>query len=218
LTIADSIELCGGTHVKRTGDIGAFKILSDTGIAAGVRRIEAATGMNALRYTRDLEREMAETAALLKANPRELTDKVQRLIDQRKEQAREVEQLKRKLTSGSGARDLAAEAKQLDGLRVLSATVDLGDPKALREMADGLRDKLAPAVIALGGVGEDGKVVLVCTVSKELTKKYRAGDIIKELAGLVGGGGGGRPDFAQAGGSDASKLPDAMARVYELVQ
>jgi alanyl-tRNA synthetase len=100
----------------------------------------------------------------------------------------------------------------------LSATIDIGDAKALRELADSLRDKLAPAVVALGGTSDDGRVVLVCTVSKDLTKKYRAGDIIKELAGIVGGGGGGRPDFAQAGGNDASKLPEAMARVYALVK
>jgi alanyl-tRNA synthetase len=218
LTIADSIELCGGTHVKRTGDIGAFKILSDSGIAAGVRRIEAATGMNALRYTRELEHELGEAAALLKASPRELTDKVQRLLDQRKEQARELEQVKRKLASGAGARDLASEAKQHDGMHVLGATVDAGDPKALRELADSLRDKLAPAVIALGSAAEDGRVLLVCTVSKELTKRFRAGDLIKELAGIVGGSGGGRPDFAQAGGNDPSKLGEAMARVYELVR
>ena len=153
---------------------------------------------------------------MLKASPRELSEKVERLLEQRKEQAREIEQWKRKLVSG-GSRDLASEAKKLDGLHVLGATVDVDDPKALREMADQLRDKLAPAVIALGGKSQDGRALLVCTVSKELVGRYRAGDIIKELAAMVGGGGGGRPDFAQAGGSDASKLEQAMARVYELV-
>jgi alanyl-tRNA synthetase len=216
LTIADSIELCGGTHVKRTGDIGAFKILSDSGIAAGVRRIEAATGLNVLGYTRELERELGQAAALLKANPRELTEKLERMLEQRKEQARELEQWKRKLASGS-SRDLSAEAKTFDGGRVLSAVVDVGDAKALRELADSLRDKLAPAVIALGSATDDGRALLVCTVSKELTARHRAGDIIKELAAMVGGGGGGRPDFAQAGGSDPSKLEQALARVYALV-
>jgi alanyl-tRNA synthetase len=216
LTIADSIELCGGTHVRRTGDIGAFKILSDSGIAAGVRRIEAATGLNVLGYTRELERELGQAAALLKANPRELTEKLERMLEQRKEQARELEQWKRKLASGS-SRDLSAEAKTFDGGRVLSAVVDVGDAKALRELADSLRDKLAPAVIALGSATDDGRALLVCTVSKELTARHRAGDIIKELAAMVGGGGGGRPDFAQAGGSDPSKLEQALARVYALV-
>jgi alanyl-tRNA synthetase len=217
LTIADSIELCGGTHVRRTGDIGAFKILSDAGIAAGVRRIEAVTGMNALRYSRELERELGAAAALVKSSPREVCEKVERLLEQRKEQARELEQWKRKAASGS-SRDLASEARKIGDTRVLGARVDVGDPKALRELADSLRDKLDPAVIALGAVTDDGRALLVCAVSKTLTSRVRAGDIIKELAAMVGGGGGGRPDFAQAGGSDPSKLDLALARVYELVK
>ena len=144
-----------------------------------------------------------------------LRAEVERLLEQRKEQARELEQWKRKLVAG-GSRDLAAEARRVDGLSVLGAAVDLDDPKALRELADSLRDRLAPAVVALGGKTADGRALLVCTVSKELTKRFRAGDIIKELAAVVSGGGGGRPDFAQAGGSDASKLEQALARVYEL--
>ena len=216
LTIGDSKELCGGTHVGRTGDIGAFKILSDSGIAAGVRRIEAATGLNALHYTRTLERDLERAAGLLKGSPREVVDKLERLLEQRKEQGRELDQLKKKLVSG-GTRDLTSEARQLNGLRVLGALVDVGDPKALRELADSLRDKLAPSVVALGAPTADGRALLVCTVSKELTSKLRAGDLIKELAAIVGGSGGGRPDFAQAGGSDPSKLQEAVARVYELV-
>ena len=216
LTIGDSKELCGGTHVKRTGDIGAFKILSDSGIAAGVRRIEAATGLNALHYTRTLEHELERAASLLKGSPREVVDKLERMLEQRKEQTREIEQLKRKLVSG-GTRDLTADARQLNGINVLGALVDIGDPKALREYADTLRDKLAPAVIVLGSPTSDGRALLVCTVSKELTKQLKAGDLIKELAAVVGGTGGGRPDFAQAGGSDPSKLQQAVARIYELV-
>jgi alanyl-tRNA synthetase len=216
LTIADSIELCGGTHVRRTGDIGAFKILSDTGLAAGVRRIEAATGVHALRYTRQLERELERAASALRSGPRDVVDKVQRLLERSKEQQREIEQLKRKLASG-GSRDIAADVRQLDGFRALAALVDVGDPKAMRELADKLRDKLAPAVIALGARTEDGRALLVCTVSKELVGRFRAGDIIKELAAVVGGGGGGRPDFAQAGGSDPDKLEQALARCYELL-
>jgi alanyl-tRNA synthetase len=216
LTIADSKELCGGTHVQRTGDIGGFKILSEGGIAAGVRRIEAATGENALRYARGLERELSETAALVKGSPAEVVDKVRRLLERQKEQAREIEQLKRKLVSG-GSGDLSADAREFDGGKVLGAQVDLGDAKALRELADQLRDRLAPAVVALGSPTADGKVLLVCTVSRDLTKRFRAGDLVKEMASIVGGGGGGRPDFAQAGGSDPSKLDRAVARVYELV-
>jgi alanyl-tRNA synthetase len=217
LTMTDSIELCGGTHVRRTGDIGAFKVLSDAGIAAGVRRIEAVTGLNALRYTQQLERDVTTAAALLRGGPRELVDKVQRAVERQREQQREIEQLKRKLTSG-GSRDLAADAQEIGGMRVLAAQVDVSDAKAMRELADSLRDKLAPAVVALGAPTPDGRVVLVCTVSKDLTGRLRAGDVVKELAAIVGGGGGGRPDFAQAGGSDPDKLPQALARLYELAR
>jgi alanyl-tRNA synthetase len=217
LTMTDSIELCGGTHVRRTGDIGSFKVLSDAGIAAGVRRIEAVTGLNALRYTQQLERDVTTAAALLRGGPRELVDKVQRAVERQREQQKEIEQLKRKLTSG-GSRDLAADAQEIGGMRVLAAQVDVSDAKAMRELADTLRDKLAPAVVALGAPTPDGRVVLVCTVSKDLTARLRAGDVIKELAAIVGGGGGGRPDFAQAGGSDPGKLPQALSRLYELAR
>jgi alanyl-tRNA synthetase len=180
-----------------------------------VRRIEAATAHHALSYARGLERELGRAAAALKGSPRDVTDKVHKLIDRQREQQREIEQLKKKLTSG-GTRDLAAEARELNGARVLGAVVDVGDPKALRELADSLRDKLAPAIIVLGSPTADGRALLACTVSKDLTSRVRAGDVIKELAAMVGGGGGGRPDFAQAGGSDPSKLEAAVARVYEL--
>jgi len=216
LTIADSMELCGGTHVRRTGDIGSFKVLSDTGIAAGVRRIEAATGANALAYTRELERELSRVAAAVKGTVREAGDKVHKLLERQREQQREIESLKKKLTSG-GTRDLSENARDVNGIKVLGAVVDLGDAKALRDLSDNLRDKLAPAVIVLGSKAADGRALLVCAVSKELTSKVKAGDIIKELAAMVGGGGGGRPDFAQAGGSDPDKLEAAVARVYELV-
>ncbi|MDD9934126.1 MAG: DHHA1 domain-containing protein, partial [Myxococcales bacterium] len=216
LTIADSIELCGGTHVQRTGDIGAFKILSDSGIAAGVRRIEAATGDNALQYTRSLEQELGRAAALLRGSSTDVAEKVQKMIERQKELARQIDDLKKKLISG-GSGDLTADAREIDGVKVLGALVDVGDPGALRELADQLRDKLAPAVVALGSPGKGGKALLVCTVSSDLTKRFQAGKLIKELASVVGGGGGGRPDFAQAGGNDPSKLGAAVERVYELV-
>jgi len=214
--IADSLELCGGTHARRTGDIGAFKVLSDAGIAAGVRRIEAATGMNALAHTRRLETELTEAAALVKGAPLQAVEKVSRLLEQRKELQREIDGLKRKLLSG-GAGDLTQNARTVGDITVLGAVVDIDDPKTLREMADKLRDQMSPAVVALGAATQDGKVVLVCTVSKDATDRYKAGKLIKDLAGVVGGGGGGRPDFAQAGGSDPSKLDAAMERLYELV-
>jgi alanyl-tRNA synthetase len=216
LHIADSLELCGGTHVKRTGDIGSFRVLSETGIAAGVRRIEAATGMNAVQHSIEADRELARVADLLKASPRDTYEKVDRLIAQRKELQREIELLKRKLVSG-GAGDLTASARKLGDLTVLGTVVDVADPGALRELADKLRDKLAPAVVVLGAKASDDKVVLVCTVSKELTSRFKAGALIKEVAAIAGGSGGGRPDFAQAGGTLPDKLEAAVAKVYELV-
>ncbi len=216
LTIGPSLELCGGTHAARTGDIGMFKVLSETGLAAGVRRIEATTGLNALSHLRRLESELSGAAALLKAPAQQLRDRVERLVEQQKESQREIDRLKRSLMSGDSA-DLSADAREVKGARVLGAVVELGDAGALREMADQLRDKLAPAVILLGSPSKDGKkALLVCSVSKELTKRFRAGDIVKAAASVVGGNGGGRPDFAQAGGPDASKLAEAVAEVYEL--
>jgi alanyl-tRNA synthetase len=216
LSIGPSLELCGGTHASRTGDIGLFKVLSETGLAAGVRRIEATTGLNALGHLRRVESELTGAAALLKAPAPQLRDRVERLLEQQKESHREIERLKRSLMSGDSA-DLSVEAREFDGARVLGATVELGDAGALREMADQLRDKLAPAVILLGSASKDGKkALLVCSVSKALTSRFRAGDIVKAAAMVVGGNGGGRPDFAQAGGPDPSQLGEAVAKVYEL--
>ncbi|HJK96782.1 MAG TPA: alanine--tRNA ligase [Polyangiaceae bacterium LLY-WYZ-14_1] len=217
LRIGPSLELCGGTHAARTGDIGLFKVLSDAGVAAGVRRLEAATGGNAAGYVRELETQMGELVSLLKASSRhELGDKVERLLTQQKVREKEITDLQKQLASGGG-RDLTAEARRLDdGARVLGLVVPIGDPKALREMADQLRDKLDPAVVLLGTQGKDGKALLACSVSKSLVGRFKAGEIVKDAAAVVGGGGGGRPDFAQAGGSDPSKLPDAVDRVYAL--
>ena len=215
LTIADSKELCGGTHVARTGDIGAFKVLSDSGIAAGVRRVEGATGLNVLAHTRALERELEEAAALLKTSAFSVREKTQRLLDRQKEQQREIQELQRKLLSG-GSQDLAAGARKVGEVSVLGVRVDVSDPNALRELADKLRDKMAPAIVVLGAPG-DGKVTLICTVSKEITSRFRADKLIRDIASVVGGSGGGRADFAQAGGSDVTKLDEAVGRVYDLV-
>jgi alanyl-tRNA synthetase len=214
----DSIELCGGTHASRTGDIGLFKILSEGGVAAGVRRIEAVTGTGALAHLRTVERELGATAALLKGSPAQAREKVERLLGSLKEKDREIADLKKKIMQGgAGGGDLTSEAKQQAGVNVLGAVVDIGDPKALRELADQLKDKLAPAVILLGTATKDGRALLACSVCKEATDRFKAGDVVKDAAAIVGGGGGGRPDFAQAGGNDASKLAEAVARVYALV-
>ena len=182
-----------------------------------MRRIEATTGLNALGHLRRVETELTSTASLLKAPAHQLHERVERLLEQQKEAHREIDRLKRSLMSGDSA-DLSSSARDVDGAKVLGAKVDLGDAGALREMADQLRDKLAPAVVLLGSPSKDRtKALLVCTVSKELTKQFRAGDIVKAAASVVGGNGGGRPDFAQAGGPDPDKLDEAVAKIYELV-
>jgi alanyl-tRNA synthetase len=181
-----------------------------------VRRIEAATGFGALAYVDSLQRELARAGELLKGAPGQIADKIEKLLQQRKETAREIEQLKKQLVSG-GSRDLTSLVRKQANVNVLGAIVDLGDPTAMRELADQLRDKLAPAVIVLGAKQSADKVALVCTVSKDLTSRFKAGALIKEIAALVGGSGGGRPDFAQAGGSDAARLQEAVERIYSLV-
>jgi alanyl-tRNA synthetase len=217
LTISpDSIELCGGTHVSRTGDIGVFKILSEAGLAAGVRRIEAATGLNAIAHTRRVEAELGQAAEKLKTAPLAVSDAIERALSAQKQLKRELEQVREQLLSG-GTGDLTTRAKDLGSLRVLGAVVDMPDQDAIRKYADQLRDKLAPAVVVLGSKAPKGKVSIVCSVSKELTQRFPAGSIVKQCAALVGGSGGGRADFAQAGGTDAEKLGEAVARVYELV-
>lgn len=155
------------------------------------------------------------TAELLKAPPAAAHEKVERLLQHSKELQRELDQMKKQLISG-GTGDLAQNLKRINDVNVISAKVDLPDPGALRELADQLRDKHAPSVIALGSQTKDGRVLLVCTVSKDLLSRFAAGKIIKDAAAVVGGNGGGRPDFAQAGGSDPSKLDQALALVYEI--
>jgi len=217
LTISpDSIELCGGTHVARTGDIGAFKIVSEAGLAAGVRRIEGATGLNALAYVQRLESSLLGAAEKLKTSPELVGEALDRLAVQQKQHKRELDQLKQQLMSG-GSADLTSQARDVGGVRVLGAIVEMPDQDALRQYAEKLQDKLKPAVVLLGSVAQKGKVSLVCSVSKELTKRFQAGAIVKACAAIVGGSGGGRPDFAQAGGTEADKLGEAVQKVYELV-
>ncbi len=217
LTIApDSIELCGGTHVSRSGDIGMFKIVSEGGLAAGVRRIEAATGLNALAHTRKLESELVHAGEKLKAGPLQVSEAVDRMLASQQKLKKELDDVKQKLLSG-GSVDLASKAQDKGDFRVLGAVVDLPDIDAMRSYADQLKDKLQPAVIVLGAAQAKGKVSIICAVSKDLTKRFPAGNIVKQCSALVGGSGGGRPDFAQAGGTQAEKLEDAVALVYTLV-
>jgi alanyl-tRNA synthetase len=216
VTMGESKEFCGGTHVARTGDIAFFLITEEAGVAQGVRRIEAVTGAGALGFVRRLEDELGETGKLLRSGNFEVAARVAKLQAEQREQQKEIEALRRKLASGGG-RDLAAEARDVGGVRVLATRADVADPKALREVADQLRDKLKSGVIVLAGV-EGDKIALVATVTADLVGKLNAGKIVGEVAKAVGGKGGGRPDMAQGGGSEPQHLDAALARVFDLVR
>jgi alanyl-tRNA synthetase len=210
-----SVELCGGTHVARSGDIGLFKIVAETGVAQGVRRVEAVTGAGAIDYVRRLEAELGRAGGAVRGSLFEVAAKVDRLQKELREREREVEELRRKLASGGG-RDLLAGAKEVKGVKVVAARSDTGDPKALREVADQLRDKLGSGIVILGGVA-DGKVSLVATVSSDLTARFHAGKIVGALSAGVGGKGGGRPDMAQGGGNQPERLDETLARVADIL-
>ncbi len=206
-----STELCGGTHVSRAGDIGLLKITAESGIAAGVRRIEAVTGPGALEWLQTNEMLLRDIAGLVKGGRDDVADKVRSLIERNRALERELTTLKGKLATGGG-QDLLGETQDVGGIKVLAARLDGADSKALREAADKLKDRLGSGVVVLGAV-EDDKVRLVASVSQDLTKSFKAGDLIRPVAEKVGGRGGGRPDFAQAGGSDPGQLDAALALV-----
>ncbi len=211
LAIGSSKEVCGGTHVGRTGDIGLFKIISESGVAAGVRRIEAVTGGNALRYVQEQERRVQGISALLKAQPDEVAERVAGLMDNVRTLEKELARLKSKLASAQGD-GLADQAVEVAGIRVLAATLDGADVPTLREALDKLKDKLKSAAIVLASVS-DGKVSLIAGVTPDLTGKIKAGELVNFVAQQVGGKGGGRPDMAQAGGTEPARLPEALASV-----
>jgi alanyl-tRNA synthetase len=208
-----STELCGGTHVARSGDIGLFKIVAEGGIAAGVRRIEAVTGQGALDVVNANEAVLREVAGLVKASRDDVATKITQLVDRTRALERELATLRRKLASG---RDILKEAKVVNGIKVLAARLDGADAKALRDTADQLKDKLGSGVVVLGAV-EGDKVFLVASVTKDLAGRLKAGELIKPVAELCGGRGGGRADFAQAGGTQPDKVDAALALVPELV-
>ncbi|GAA4353693.1 alanine--tRNA ligase [Kangiella taiwanensis] len=206
-----SVELCGGTHVKRTGDIGPFKIVSETGIAAGVRRIEAITGEKAVAWMQQSESRFHSLGKLLKSDPAQSVEKVEQLLDKSKQLEKQIQQLQSKLASSQGS-DLASNAEDINGVKLLVSKLEGVEPKALRDMQDQLKNKLGSSIVVLG-IASDDKVSLIAGVSKDLTSKVKAGDLIKMVAEQVGGKGGGRPDMAQAGGKDASALPAALDSV-----
>ena len=211
-----SVELCGGTHVSRTGDIGLFRITSESGISSGVRRIEAVTGMGALDWIDGTERTLREAARLVKGSRESVIEKVQQTIDRNRQLEKEVGALKAKLASSAGT-DLASTAVDVGGLKVVASELEGADRKALMETADQLKNKLGEGVVVLASV-EDGKVTLVAGVTKSATGRIKAGDLMKHLAAQVDGKGGGRPDMAQGGGNDPSKLEDALAGVAGWVE
>jgi len=210
-----SVELCGGTHAKRTGDIGVFKIVSEGGVAAGVRRIEAVTGELAWQWVKNTESTVKQLMSMVKANRDNLLDKLQAVLEQNKTLEKELQQSKSKAASAAGS-DLVAQAQTVNGVQVLAAQLDGLDNKALLELVDQLKNKLGSAVILLGSV-VDGRVVLVAGVTKDLTARFKAGDLMRQAATQVGGKGGGRPDMAQGGGTDVSQLAAALALTHEFV-
>jgi alanyl-tRNA synthetase len=211
LDIGSSRELCGGTHVQRTGDIGVFKIVAESGVAAGIRRVEAVTGDNALAYIGETEKNLTQVAMLLKATPAEVPGRVATVLEQLRALEKEVTALKSKLASSQGD-ELMAQAVDIKGLKVLAAVLEGADAKTLRETLDKLKDKLKTAAIVLAVV-DGGKVQLAAGVTADSTAKVKAGELVNFVAQQVGGKGGGKPDLAMAGGTDAAALPAALASV-----
>ncbi|HQT30686.1 MAG TPA: alanine--tRNA ligase, partial [Thiobacillus sp.] len=211
LDIGSSRELCGGTHVARTGDIGLFKILTESGVAAGIRRVEATTGTGVLNYLGETEKNLGTVAHLVKSTPADTAERVTQLIEHNRTLEKELDRLKSKLAASQGD-ELLLQAVDIAGIRVLAAQLDGADAKTLRETADKLRDKLKSCALVLATVA-DGKVSLIAAVTPDVIGKIKAGELVNFVATQVGGKGGGKPDLAMAGGSDAAKLPAALESV-----
>ena len=211
-----STELCGGTHVRRTGDIGFFKIVSETGIAAGIRRVEAVTADGALAYVQEREAKLAEAAAALKTSPQDIGQKIGQIVDNVRDLEKELARLKSKLAASRGD-DLAGQALEVRGVKVVAAAIDGADAKALREAVDKLKDRLKSAAVVLATT-DGGKVSLIAGVTSDLTVTIKAGELVNYVAQQVGGKGGGRPDMAQAGGTSPERLPQALASVRAWVE
>jgi len=211
LDIGSSRELCGGTHVARTGDIGLFKVVAESGVASGIRRIEAVTGENALHYLQHLEDTVGQAAGALKAPVAEVNDRIVSVLEHIKTLDKELAALKGKLASAQGD-ELVNQAKDINGVKLLVARLDGADVKTLRDTMDKLKDKLKTAVIVLGVV-EGAKVQIAVGVTADTTAKVKAGELVNFVAAQVGGKGGGKPDMAMAGGTEPAKLDAALASV-----
>ena len=211
-----SKELCGGTHVKRTGDIGFFKIIGESSVASNVRRIEAITGNSAVRYVQEKIRQIRDASFILKVSAEELIPRIERLLEEIKEKDKQIESLKQRLLTGK-AEDITAGIKEINGIKVVAKVLEADSQKELRDAADKIRDKIRSGVVMVGAE-KDGKVMLICMITKDLTSKFNAGEIIKEVASFVGGKGGGRPDMAQGGGNKPEHLKRALEHVYEIIR
>lgn len=216
LDIGSSRELCGGTHVRRTGDIGLFKIIAESGVAAGVRRVEATTGESALKLVQTQQALINQAASELKAPAHELPSKIAQVLDNIKALEKELARLKSKLASSQGE-ELVNQSQEIAGVKLLAANLEGADANALRETMDKLKDKLKSAVIVLASVN-DGKVSLAAGVTQDLIAKIKAGELVNFVASQIGGKGGGKPDMAMAGGTEPAKLPQALASVYDWVK
>jgi alanyl-tRNA synthetase len=212
----DSRELCGGTHVSRTGEIGFIRIVSEGSVGSGVRRIEALTGRGAEAWVEQQAQLLRDLAERLGVPPAQVADRVDQLMAEGRQRQQELAGLRARIARAS-LDSLLPQARQVDGVAVLAAQVEADDPARLREMGDWLRDKLGSAVIVLGAVVGERPQILAMVTPDLVQRGYHAGNLVKALAQMIGGGGGGRPDMAQAGGKDAASLPEAIARAPELV-
>ncbi|MBT5700286.1 MAG: alanine--tRNA ligase, partial [Gammaproteobacteria bacterium] len=219
LTMGDgfSVELCGGTHATRTGDIGIFRVVSEQGVASGVRRIEAITGSAALAQVESNEDLLSQAGSLVRADNHNLADKLSGLIDQNKKLEKTIADLNRKLATGGVGPDITESAIDLGGVKLVVSQLDGADPKSLPDVLDQLKNKIGSGIIVLGTVSE-GKVGLIVGVTKDLTDRFHAGNLVNHIASQVGGKGGGRPDMARAGGSDPDALPAALASVEQFAR
>jgi alanyl-tRNA synthetase len=211
-----SRELCGGTHTERSGDIGLFRIISEGGIASGVRRMEAATGQMAVDLVHEQEAALESAAALLKTAKSDVVQRLEALVQEKKALEKELVSIKAKIASKS-VEDMEAGIRQVNGTRVLARRVEIENPSQLRDLADKFKAKLGSGVLLLGAES-NGKALLIAMVSDDLVGRYRAGDIVKKAARVVGGGGGGRPDMAQAGGNKPKLLDQALETVYQALE
>ena len=213
-----SVELCGGTHAERTGDIGVLTIVSESGVASGVRRIEALTGSHALDYFKVQQERLLSVAGALKTNPADSAQKASQLVEQNRQLQRELDALKVKLAGASGG-DMLSEVREISGVKILVKELEGVDGKSLRDIADQMKSRLGSGVVLLAAVDKaEGKVALIAVVSKDLVAQLKAGDLMKHIAGQIGGKGGGRPDMAQGGGTDVAALPTALKSVDEWIE